>query len=48
MPEVMDLSVSSLCSAQIVLVDPNGGIVTPVNSTLDIGCLSTNLKDVPV
>lgn len=48
MPEVMDLSVSSQCSAQVVLVDSNGGIVAPVNSTSDIGCLNTNLKDVSV
>lgn len=42
MPEVMDLSVSSQRSAQIVLVAPNGGTVTPVNSTSDTGCLNTN------
>lgn len=44
----MDLAVSSQCRAQIVLVDPNGGIVTLVNSTSDIGCLNTDLKVISV
>lgn len=38
-------AVSNQCIAQVALVYPNSGRVTPGNSRSDIGCLNTNLKD---